>query len=148
MDEGETAWEGRVELCMNGRWRTVGGNEWNPINSRVVCNSLGYEFTSKLRRYIAKILLSNACMITVYNVDGPADKAIPMAPSKPLYLHDIQCSEGNLALLECRFTKSSNYEAVTNDKHAVVKCQERKWYIFHCDQKYVLIVQLNVKMET
>ena len=59
-------------------------------------------------------------------VDGPADISIPTAPSKPLYLHDIQCSEGNLALLKCGFTKHSAYDAVTIDKHAVVKCQKRK----------------------
>ena len=52
LDEGETAWEGRVELCMNGRWGTVGGNKWNQINSRVVCNSLGYDFTGKLEDII------------------------------------------------------------------------------------------------
>ena len=51
LGEGETAWEGRVELCLNGRWGTVGGNEWNQFNSHIVCNSLGYEFTGKLRRY-------------------------------------------------------------------------------------------------
>ena len=52
LDEGEIALEGRLELCMNGRWGTVGGNKWNQINSRVVCNSLGYDFTSKLEDII------------------------------------------------------------------------------------------------
>ena len=86
-----------------------------------------------------------------YYVDGPVNISIPTAPSKPLYIHDVRCSEGNLALVDCGFTKSSDYDAVTIDKHAVVKCQERKFHVLDCDRyimKYVLIVQLNVKMET
>ena len=51
-------------------------------------------------------------------------------------MHDIRCSEGNLALLECEFTKSSVYDAVKIDKHAVVKCKERKWHILDFDQYY------------
>ena len=61
-----------------------------------------------------------------YFVDRPADTSVTMAPSKPLYIHDVRCSERNLALVDCGFTKSSDYDAVTIDKHAVVKCQERK----------------------
>ena len=84
-----------------------------------------------------------------YLLDGPVATSIPTAPSKPLYLHDVRCSEGNLALLECGFTKS---DVVTINKHAVVKCQECKWHVFDCDHhnimKCVLIAQLNVKMET
>ena len=47
--EGETEWEGRLEVCLNRRWGTVGGNEWTQTNSHVVCNALGYDITSKHR---------------------------------------------------------------------------------------------------
>ena len=47
LTEGETEWEGRLEVCINGRWGTVGGNEWTQINSHVVCNALGYDITGK-----------------------------------------------------------------------------------------------------
>ena len=45
--EGETDWEGRVEMCVNGRWGTIGDSEWTLANSHVVCNSLGYDITGK-----------------------------------------------------------------------------------------------------
>ena len=33
---------GRVEVCVNGRWGLVCTNNWNNANSRVACRQLGY----------------------------------------------------------------------------------------------------------
>ena len=60
------------------------------------------------------------------SADAPANQFIPMAPSKPLHYHSIRCSLRDLTLLECGFTRSSPYDYVEIDKHAVVKCQERE----------------------
>ena len=49
--EGKTEFEGRVEICYNWRWGTVGGDGWTDTNSRVVCNSLGYDTTSEPYNY-------------------------------------------------------------------------------------------------
>ena len=35
-------WEGRLEVCYNGRWGTVGADDWTNNNSDVVCEALGY----------------------------------------------------------------------------------------------------------
>ena len=43
--EGETKWEGRLEVCFNQRWGTVSNDGWTEVNSQVVCNAFGYEFT-------------------------------------------------------------------------------------------------------
>ena len=43
--EGETEWEGRLEICFGRRWGTVGIDGWTEVNSQVVCNDLGYYFT-------------------------------------------------------------------------------------------------------
>lgn len=43
--EGQTEWEGRLEVCYNRRWGTVGSERWSQVNSRVVCNTLGYDST-------------------------------------------------------------------------------------------------------
>ena len=45
LSEGQTEWEGRLELCLNQRWGTVGSNGQTAINSQVVCNALGYDFS-------------------------------------------------------------------------------------------------------
>ena len=43
--EGQREWEGRLEVCLGQRWGTVGSNGWTNVNSQVVCNALGYDFT-------------------------------------------------------------------------------------------------------
>ena len=45
LSEGQTEWEGRVEVCLGQRWGTVGSDGWTEVNSQVVCNALGYDFT-------------------------------------------------------------------------------------------------------
>ena len=49
---GEEEWEGRLEVCHNGRWGTVGVSEneqWSHFNNETICGYFGYEATSKLR---------------------------------------------------------------------------------------------------
>ena len=43
--EGETEWEGRLEVCFGQRWGTVSNDGWTKVNNQVVCNSFGYDFT-------------------------------------------------------------------------------------------------------
>ena len=45
--EGESEFEGRLEVCFNNRWGTVGSNEWTDINEQVICNDLGYDLSGK-----------------------------------------------------------------------------------------------------
>ena len=48
LSEGETEWEGRVEVCLSQRWGTVSSAGWTEANNLVVCNALGYDFNGKL----------------------------------------------------------------------------------------------------
>ena len=41
--EGESEWEGRLEVCFSRRWGTVSSDGWTQTNTQVVCNDLGYE---------------------------------------------------------------------------------------------------------
>ena len=58
--DGETEWEGRLEVCFNQRWRTVGGEAWDTTETDVVCRELEYQSSipgmnystqSKMRMY-------------------------------------------------------------------------------------------------
>ena len=40
---GSSSDEGRVEICIQGEWGTIKGNNWDRIEARAVCRQLGYE---------------------------------------------------------------------------------------------------------
>jgi deleted-in-malignant-brain-tumors protein 1 len=45
LQEGATAFEGRVEICINHFWRTLCDNTWDNIDASVACVQLGLPST-------------------------------------------------------------------------------------------------------
>jgi len=44
--EGETEWEGRLEVCLGRRWGTVSSDGWSTTDAQVVCRDLGYDLSN------------------------------------------------------------------------------------------------------
>lgn len=42
LEDGSNQYEGRVEVCFNGRWGTVCDNNWGIQDVQTVCGQLGY----------------------------------------------------------------------------------------------------------
>jgi hypothetical protein len=39
---GQNKFEGRVEVCQGGQWKTVCNRGWNDVEAQVVCRQLGF----------------------------------------------------------------------------------------------------------
>ena len=39
---GTGPYEGRLEICHNGVWKTVCDDQWSTSNAKVVCSQLNY----------------------------------------------------------------------------------------------------------
>ena len=48
--DGETNWEGRLEMCQDGRWGTIAAESetWGETNYRFACNALGFQYNGKV----------------------------------------------------------------------------------------------------
>ena len=53
---GETEREGRVQLCLGGRWGAVCDHQWSMAEANVVCAQFGYHYTGQ--KELHKIRLS------------------------------------------------------------------------------------------
>ena len=126
-----------MEVCLGQRWGIVGNDGWTEVNSHVICNALGYDFTgmhaqmTKSNTY--SFPLRGTHVFCLVFSDKLVNQTIPQALSKPVYLHNIVCSRRDLTLLECSFTK---YAGNINDfQDVIINCQERK-YTIHCYTLY------------
>ena len=45
---GQSAYEGRVEVCLSQRWGTVTDDGWSTAEVQVVCRQLGYNTQGEL----------------------------------------------------------------------------------------------------
>ena len=45
--DGDAAYEGRVEVCLGGKWGTICDSSWDHRDAQVMCKQLGYSGNCK-----------------------------------------------------------------------------------------------------
>ena len=73
---GSNIYEGRVEVCTNGRWGTVCDDDWDTSDAEVVCRELGYP-------------------------TGDANTAYFGQGTGPIWLDNVQCTGSETHLVNC-----------------------------------------------
>ncbi|XP_062577314.1 neurotrypsin-like, partial [Saccostrea cucullata] len=98
---GSSFHEGRVEVFINGKWRTICSRNWNKADANVACRSLGYKGGLPVTSPVLSEEKDNLWM-----------------------LGDASCSGSESSLSECRISVIKPSQCI-NDGQAGVVCQQK-----------------------
>ena len=74
LQNGSTASEGRVEVCIDCEWGTVCDNWWNDAAATVVCNQLGSKEKGKCDKLFCRVQThftkNNENLVTAYGLNA------------------------------------------------------------------------------
>lgn len=101
--DGNTDYEGRVEVLYQGQWGTICDDEFGMNEANVVCRMLGMETAkSYCSNHLDTPTCSDQRTMNMSLVEG----------SGPIWLDDLNCNGDETSLLEC---KSESYSIGDHD---------------------------------
>jgi deleted-in-malignant-brain-tumors protein 1 len=98
---GQTSYEGRVEVCLNNAWGTVCDDFWDSNDASVVCRQAGFSD-------------QNASALQLSPFGQGTD---------PILLDDVRCIGTESRLIDCPYTSTHN---CIHLEDAGVRCQPSK----------------------
>ena len=113
--DGTNLYEGRVELCLHGRWGTVCDDSWDSKDAAVVCRQLGYTENG------VAFAISNAAF-------GVGEGFI--------VLDEVQCVGNETSLLGCRARDVGAHNCLPSED-AGVFCPSELKVLYH----YIIVIQ-------
>ena len=126
--EGETELEGRLEVCFSRRWGTVGSEGWSQVNTKVVCNDLGYELDTGMH-------LLACYYINLLKQIGYSYSSRPLSNSMPVHLNNVRCSNKELTLLDCSYSRNNSSNYHSND--IGIRCKKSKLVAIIAKSEYI-----------
>ena len=106
---GTSTNNGRVEICTDGRWRTVCEHGWSEEDAVVTCRQLGYpSYGTKLSlRCSYHCIIEHAYVRSALGSLTTTNDFYPLGSGKPVG-GDFQCTGTEKQLSECSFANSIN----------------------------------------
>jgi hypothetical protein len=96
--------EGRVEVCLSGRWGTVCNDGWSSSDAQVVCRQLGYQ-------------ISGARALYSY---------YPPGYSLPIIMDAVSCYGTEQGLSSCAYQNVKNIRSCNHGEDAGVRCTQSR----------------------
>ena len=122
--DGNTLYEGRVEVCINGAWGTVCSStynswwsnyRWSTTDSKVVCRQLGH------MEFGINSSFSNYLMCSIGSVAYPAATQFGQGTG-PIFISDVHCTGQESNLFDCSY-RSVPRLLCTHNHDVGVKCE-------------------------
>ena len=125
--DGDSEYEGLVEVCLSQRWGTVNGDGWSSVDTRVVCRQLGYPTegyygsTSAARTYFSTVTIINVykmyihvknilCPDVSFSLSGHRNRV-----STPIFMDTVACSGSESKLFSCTYHRDTSEDEHSED---------------------------------
>ena len=117
---GDNIYEGRVEVCLHGRWGTVCDDDWDSRDAAVVCRQLGY---------------------TVNGIAFAIQSAAFGSGAGLIVLDDVRCVGNESTLLSCRASEIGAHNCLPTEDAGVFCPGEIGLYV-HIWSKGVYVIDI------
>ena len=128
---GQSAYEGRVEVCLSQRWGTVSSDGWSEYNSQVICKYIGFNPNGIEQLNESIFLLLTIVMLYVLNCLLGTKYYSHLNPvtGPPVILESVTCSGSESGLLSCSYSVATggalNHNGVVAVECLPCKCWKR-----------------------
>lgn len=107
--DGQSVYDGRLEVTINGRTGTVCNRGWTILNSAIACQQMG---------------LIVDPTIYLYSKWSPEERLRTI--SKPILMSEVQCDSLDTNLFECRYTNEQDHTC-THQDDVWIRCLQPSW---------------------
>lgn len=144
--DGRSSNEGRVEICVDGKWGTVCNNRWDAMAALVACKQMGIPAISKtipiLDLFTPRMTIPISCECCEL-AGAVIGKFGPGSRSKPIMLDNVVCNGSESSLLQCEI-QGINVHSCVHEEDAGVICITEETERGRKVQQPAMLLQISV----